>query len=397
MLILQDISARLTMQITRFINAFKRLETPFYFYDLDILDQTLRTYTKFLRKYGYQAHYALKANANPRILEIIQRAGLGADCVSGNEVQLALDMGFDPDTIVYAGVGKSDKEIRTALQGGIFSFNCESVPEIRIINELASQTGKAAKISLRLNPNIDAHPNKHITTGRSRDKFGISEWMLDDVLKEIAAGSNIKLVGLHFHIGSQVTDMKVFELLCQKVNDFQRWFESRGIRLEHINLGGGIAIDYNDPAGNPVSPFEAYFQTINRTLEVRKGQKIHFEPGRAIVGQCGYLISRVLYVKIGKGKKFVILDAGMNDLIRPALYGARHAICNITSLSPGQEAYDVVGPVCESADRFGLSVKMPVTGRGDLVAICSAGAYGQVMGMRYNQRDLAPAYYSPDL
>ena len=385
------------MQLTRFVNGFKRLETPFYFYDLDILDQTLRLYTKFLRKYGYQAHYAMKANANPRILEMIHRSGLGADCVSGNEVQLALDMGFDPDTIVYAGVGKSDKEIRTALQGGIFCFNCESVPEIRIINDLASQMGRTARISLRLNPNIDAHTNKHITTGRSRDKFGISEWMLDEVLQVIAACSNLKLIGLHFHIGSQIEDLKVFEKLCSKVNSFQRWFEEQNIRLEHINLGGGIAIDYNDPFANPFSPFESYFKTINEKLEVRKGQKIHFEPGRALVAQAGYLISRVLYIKIGKGKKFAILDAGMNDLIRPALYGASHAIFNITSDSQKNEVYDVVGPVCESADRFGLAVKLPVTARGDLIAICSAGAYGQVMGMRYNQRELAPAYYSPDL
>ena len=385
------------MQFSRFINAFKRLETPFYFYDLDILDQTLRTYTKNLVKYGYKAHYAMKANANPRILEIIQRSGLGADCVSGNEVQLALDMGFDPETIVFAGVGKSDKEIRTALQGGIFSFNCESVPEIKIINELAAQTGKIARISLRLNPNIDAHTNKHITTGRSRDKFGISEWMMDDVLQLFSQSKNIKLIGLHFHIGSQVTDMKVFEMLCDKVNYFQRWFEQKEIRLEHINLGGGVAVDYKNPLENLYSPFETYFETINRNLELRKGQKVHFEPGRALVAQCGFLISRVLYVKIGKGKKFAILDAGMNDLIRPALYGVQHAVCNFTSASEKTEVYDVVGPVCESADRFGQSVRLPETSRGDMVAICTAGAYGQVMSMRYNQRELAQAYYSPDL
>jgi len=385
------------MQFSRFINAFNRLETPFYFYDLDILDQTLRTYTKNLIKYGYRAHYAMKANANPRILEIIQRSGLGADCVSGNEVQLALDMGFDPETIVFAGVGKSDKEIRTALQGGIFSFNCESVPEIKIINELAAQTGKIARISLRLNPNIDAHTNKHITTGRSRDKFGISEWMMDDVLQLFSQSKNIKLIGLHFHIGSQVTDMKVFEMLCDKVNYFQRWFEQKEIRLEHINLGGGVAVDYKNPLENLYSPFETYFETINRNLELRKGQKVHFEPGRALVAQCGFLISRVLYIKIGKGKKFAILDAGMNDLIRPALYGVQHAVCNFTSASEKSEVYDVVGPVCESADRFGLSVRLPETSRGDMVAICTAGAYGQVMSMRYNQRELAQAYYSPDL
>ncbi|MDD2642188.1 MAG: diaminopimelate decarboxylase [Bacteroidales bacterium] len=384
------------MRLTRFINAFERLETPLYFYDLDILDQTLRLYTKILRKYGYTAHYAMKANANPRILEVIQRTGLGADCVSGNEVQLALDMGFDPQEIVYAGVGKSDKEIRTALQGGIFSFNCESVPEIKIINDLAAQMAKTAQVSLRLNPNIDAHTNKHINTGRSKDKFGISEWMFNEVLEVFQSCQNIKLKGIHVHVGSQVSDMNVFENLCKKVNDFQVWFEQKGIKLEHINLGGGLAVDYENPLENLFSPFETYFELINKNLEVRKGQKVHFEPGRSLVAQCGFLISRVLYVKIGKGKKFVILDAGMNDLVRPALYGARHKILNISSAG-APVVYDVVGPVCESSDTFARSVTLPETRRGNLIAICSAGAYGQTMAMRYNQRDLAQAYYSTDL
>ncbi|MFY9116659.1 MAG: diaminopimelate decarboxylase [Bacteroidales bacterium] len=385
------------MQLTRFVNAFKRLETPFYFYDLDILDQTLRLYTKIIRKYGYHAHYAMKANANPQILEIIHRAGLGADCVSGNEVQLALDLGFDPDTIVFAGVGKTDKEIKLSLQGGIFSFNCESVQEIKVINDLAAQMGKTAGISLRLNPDIDAKTIKQITTGRSKDKFGISGKDLTEALGVINNCPNVKLLGLHVHVGSQITEMDVFVKLCEKMNAFQKWFERKNVTLEHINMGGGLAIDYEKPLENPISPFETYFETIHRHLEVRKGQKIHFEPGRTLVGQAGFLISSVLFVKKGQGKEFVIIDAGMNDLIRPALYQARHVIYNITSTAKRKKTYDVVGPVCESSDRFDESARLPVTERGDLLAICSAGAYGQVMSMRYNQKELAQAYYSSEL
>ncbi|PKP38561.1 MAG: diaminopimelate decarboxylase [Bacteroidetes bacterium HGW-Bacteroidetes-14] len=372
---------------------FGTLETPFYYYDLKLLRKTLDEYTSYLHKYNYHAHYAFKANANDRILSVIREYGLGADCVSGNEVALALKSGFSPDKIVYAGVGKSDKEIITALSGGIFSFNCESVPEIEIINSIASSMGKTAGISLRINPDIDAHTHKYISTGRSQDKFGISPWMFDDVLATVSKSKNVHLTGLHFHVGSQITDLKVFAMLCKRVNEIQRWFEERGVKIENINLGGGLGIDYENPGENPVSDFKTYFEIVNKNLEVRPGQQVHFEPGRTIVAQCGTLVSRVLYVKIGKGKKFAILDAGMNDLIRPALYQAKHKIENLTSKGRKMR-YDVVGPICESSDRFGKNIILPATSRGDLIAIRSAGAYGQVMAMRYNQKELAPEYYS---
>ncbi len=384
------------MKLTEYSEAFARFDTPFYFYNMDILDNTLRTYMKLLTRYGYKAHYALKANANPRILEIILRSGFGADCVSGNEVRLALDMGFGPENIVFAGVGKTDKEIQTALQNDLFSINCESIPEIQVVNAQAAQMGKKACISLRLNPNIDAHTHQKITTGRSKDKFGISEWMLPEVMEVLKDSKNLKIKGLHFHVGSQVTNMSVFETVCEKANEFQSWFEQHGYSCEYINLGGGLGIDYNDPLEHPLAPFDTYFETLHKHLEVRKGQKVHLEPGRSLVGQCGFLISRVLFVKIGRGKKFAIIDAGMNDLIRPALYGAQHAIVNLTSTGKPVH-YDVVGPVCESSDRFGRSVSLAACRRGDLLAICSAGAYGQVMAMRYNLRDLAPAVYSTDI
>lgn len=375
------------------LTKFKALETPFYYYDLVLLRETLDLYKKGIEKYGFHAHYALKANANEKILSVIKKYGLGADCVSGNEVTLALKSGFDADNVVYAGVGKSDKEIITALKAGIFSFNCESIPEIEVINDLAGGLGRKAKISLRINPDIDAHTHKYISTGRKQDKFGISPWMFESVLSTIGRCQNIDLIGLHFHVGSQITEMHVFEILCQRVNELQGWFREHDLLLGSINLGGGLGVDYNDPDANPVPDFNSYFSIIDKNLIRYPGQTIHFEPGRAIVAQCGSLISRVLYVKIGKGKKFAILDAGMNDLIRPALYQAHHKLQNLTSQGRIMR-YDVVGPVCESSDRFGINIPMPKTDRGDIIAIRSAGAYGQVMRMRYNQKELAPEYYS---
>ncbi|MDD3200748.1 MAG: diaminopimelate decarboxylase [Bacteroidales bacterium] len=378
------------------VEVFKTIETPFYFYDVELLKQTLDIYKFQIDKYGYNAHYAMKANANDRILEIIKSYGLGADCVSGNEVKLAVKSGFAPEKIVYAGVGKSDKEIKAALNAGIFSFNCESIPEIKVINDFAGQLGKKAKISLRINPDIDAHTHKYISTGRKEDKFGISPWMFNDVADILIECHNLEFLGLHFHVGSQITDLSVFELTCRRVEELQKWFIERGMNVRNINLGGGLGVDYNEPNEHPIAQFEEYFSVINKNLIVRPGQKIHFEPGRAIVAQCGHLISRVLYVKVGQKKKFAILDAGMNDLIRPALYQAHHDIENLTS-DGRKMRYDVVGPVCESSDRWGNNIMLNKAERGDIVALHTAGAYGQVMAMKYNQRDLAKAYYSDQM
>ncbi len=378
------------------LRSFSSIETPFYYYDNSLLRETLSLYTKFTNKYGYSAHYALKANAEPEILNKIRDAGLGADCVSGNEVALALKSGFTPDKVVFAGVGKSDKEIKTALEGGIFCFNCESIPEIKIINELAGAMGRKAKIAIRVNPDIDAHTHKYISTGRKQDKFGISPWMFEEVLSVFKNSPNLEFTGLHFHIGSQILELDIFRILCNRIEEIQQWFLERGVFIENLNLGGGLGIDYKAPDTHPIADFEQYFSIIHSNLKVRQGQRVHFEPGRAIVGQCGSLISRVLYIKEGKGVKFAILDAGMNDLIRPALYQALHKLENLSS--DGRPLYyDVVGPVCESSDRWGKRVLLNKMERGDLIAIRSAGAYGQVMGMKYNQRDLAKAYYSDNL
>jgi len=378
------------------VEAFGTIETPFYFYDMDLLRKTLDIYKSQIEKYGYNAHYALKANANDRIIDTIRSYGLGADCVSGNEVKLAVRSGFDPQKVVYAGVGKSDKEIRAALRAGIFSFNCESVPEIRIINDLAAGMGKRARISIRVNPDIDAHTHKYISTGLKENKFGISPWAFQDVADTLAQCRHIEFLGLHFHVGSQITELPVFSLLCRRVEELQQWFIEHQLPIRNINLGGGLGIDYQNPNGDPIARFEEYFALIHKNLVVRPGQHVHFEPGRALVGQCGHLISRVLYVKMGKEKKFAILDAGMNDLIRPALYQAYHDIENLSN-SGRKLRYDVVGPVCESSDSWGQKRMISRCQRGDLVAIHSAGAYGQVMAMRYNQKDLAKAVYSDDL
>lgn len=390
------------MELAQYMGPFEKYETPFYFYDMDLLDSALRACSRCLLQYGYIGHYAMKANANPRILEMVIRAGFGADCVSGNEVQLAHDVGFDPNLIVFSGVGKTDKEIRIALKCGIFCINVESLPEIEVINELAAQMGKTAPISLRLNPNIDAHTHRKITTGLSLNKFGIGDGSLPQLPALLAACSHVKLRGIHFHIGSQITDLQVFETLCHRVNEMQRWFEDHDLPIEHISMGGGLGIDYTQPLEHPIAAFQDYFATFHKYLEVRKGQKVHFEPGRSLVGPCGFLIARVLFVKEGRGRRFVVLDAGMNDLIRPALYGAHHAILNLSAVrrqtegAQPQAVYDVVGPICESSDVFARRVRLPITQRGDVVAICAAGAYGQVMAMRYNQRDLAKDFYSTD-
>lgn len=372
----------------------KEIPTPYYYYDLELLENTLQTVLEESGKRGYQVHYAIKANANPTLLRLISHYGFGADCVSGNEIQRALECRFPADRIVYAGVGKSDREIEFALQNDIFCFNCESLPEIEIIDTIAGKMGKKARIALRINPNVDAHTHHYITTGIEENKFGIYLYDLEHVIKAVSSLRHIRLIGLHFHIGSQITDMTVFRGLCLRANEIQEKLKTQGILLPHINFGGGLGVDYQHPDENPLADFATYFATFAQFFEPAPQQEIHFELGRSIVAQCGNLITKVLYVKAGKKRKFVILDAGMNDLLRPALYQAFHKIENLSSNRPS-EKYDVVGPICESADCFGKEVELPATARGDLLAIRSCGAYGETMASRYNLRDLPQAVFSP--
>ena len=375
------------------INLFKELETPFYYYDTALLKETINAIIKAAPK-QYQIHYALKANANETLLNIIKEAGFGADCVSGNEIKRAVESGIETNKIVFAGVGKSDKEINYALDHTIFCFNVESIHELQVMNELAKNKNKTASIALRINPNVDAYTHKYITTGLEENKFGINPYQFDAVLDEIKKCTHIQLIGLHFHIGSQIQDLNPFKNLCLRVNEINKWFISKGYLLPHLNLGGGLGINYKEPDKEAIVDFKAYFDVFQNFLEVLPQQKIHFELGRCIVAQCGSLISKVLYIKNGINTNFAILDAGMTELIRPALYQAYHKIENITANNSLVEKeknqmlkYDIVGPICESSDCFGKAVDLPQTKRGDLIAIRSAGAYGEVMSSRYNLRD----------
>ncbi len=379
------------------IEAFRKLPTPFYYYDLDLLQATLKIAMEESTKHGYKLHYALKANSNPRILQTISKMGYGADCVSGNEVSRAIENGFDPKQVVFSGVGKSDQEINVALAQDILCFNCESLQELEVINGLAAGMGATADIALRINPNVHAFTHKYITTGLEENKFGINPWEFDAILERLKQLRNLELVGLHFHIGSQITDLTAFKNLCVRVNEINQWFAGQHIFPRIINLGGGLGIDYHHPDDNLVPDFKSYFNVFREFTELLPGQELHLEPGRALVAQCGSLITKVLYIKNGVNVNFAICDAGMTELIRPALYQAFHKIQNITSRSEEKIKYDVVGPICESSDCFGKSVLMPMTQRGDLVAIRSAGAYGETMASQYNLRDLVKGVYSGEI
>ena len=379
------------------VNKFRELETPFYYYDVNVLRETLSCINKEAGKYNnFCVHYAVKANANHKVLTIIRESGLGADCVSGGENRAAIKAGFPTNKIVYAGVGKTDWEINLGLDYDIFCFNVESVPELEIINELAAAKGKTARVAFRINPNVGAHTHANITTGLAENKFGISMEDMDKVIDMAGTLPHVKFVGLHFHIGSQILDMGDFVALCNRVNELQEKLYARQIIVEHINVGGGLGIDYAHPNRQAIPNFTEYFATYHKHLKLRPQQTLHFELGRAVVGQCGSLISKVIYVKQGTNKQFAILDAGMTDLIRPALYQAYHKIENITSEEP-METYDVVGPICESSDVFGKAIDLNKAHRGDLFALRSAGAYGEIMASAYNCRALPKGYTSEEL
>ena len=376
------------------VEKFNNIRTPFYYYDTELLQQTLDTINEEAGKHaGYKVHYAVKANVNPKVLQLIRHAGLGADCVSGGEIKAALDAGFPANEIVYAGVGKGDWEINLGLDADIFCFNVESVAELEIINELAAAKCKTARVAFRVNPDVGAHTHANITTGLAENKFGIA---LDDLIPTIERAhkmANIEFIGLHFHIGSQILDMNDFKKLCKKINEIQAELDAKGISVANINVGGGLGIDYDNPEAAPIPDFKKYFDTYATNLVLREGQTLHFELGRAVVGQCGSLITRTLYVKQGTHKQFVIVDA---DLIRPALYQAHHTIENLSSREP-LRTYDVVGPICESSDVFDKAIELPCCHRGDLIAIRSAGAYGEIMASQYNCRQLPKGYVTEDL
>lgn len=368
------------------VDRFRSERTPFYYYDTALLDATLDAAVKASSEPGFCLHYAVKANANAVLLRRIAAAGLGADTVSGGEIKAALEAGFPAEKIVFAGVGKTDEEIMLALESGVGCLNVESIEELEVVASIASRMGVKAPVALRVNPEIDAHTHHYITTGLAENKFGIALSNLDEALEMSLYDDSLQFKGFHFHIGSQITDNTPYAILCERINALQSKYS--GIAVATINVGGGLGIDYDNPDANPIPDFQSYFDVFRKHLRLRDGQQLHFELGRAIVAQCGSLITRVVYVKKGVDKKFVIVDAGMTDLIRPALYQAYHKIDNLTSESEEVEKYDVVGPICESSDTFVESEELPLTERGDILAIRSAGAYGEVMASGYNCRPL---------
>lgn len=375
---------------------FAELETPFYYYDMDVLGETLQTIKELIAPHpNYHVHYAIKANANPRIMQTIAQAGLGADCVSGGEVEAAHNASFAGKDIVFAGVGKSDREIINALNIGIHNFNVESIAELEVINELAHNLGKKAKVCFRINPNVDAHTHAKITTGLNENKFGIAMEDMIPAIREAQKMDSVEYIGLHFHIGSQILDLSVYVALCERINQLQDELEANGIQTKNINVGGGLGIDYDMPDTHPIPNFEEYFKIFTDNLKLRDGQQLHFELGRSIVAQCGSLIARTLYIKQGHTKRFVIVDAGFTELVRPAMYGAHHHTENLSVTDKTRTTkYDVVGPICESSDVFSTDELLPVTKRGDLIAFRSAGAYGEVMASTYNCRPLPKSYFS---
>lgn len=365
------------------------MHTPCYVYDLDLLRRTLAEASKASKAVANShIHYAMKANSNPTILREISREGFGVDCVSGGEIALALECGFKPEGVEFAGVGKTDEEILFALHAGIGCFNVEGTEELEVISQLAVQEGLTARVALRINPNVGAHTHANITTGLAENKFGINLENMEAAVNLAVSLPGIEFLGLHFHIGSQILDMTDFQALCNRINELQEWFINHGVALKSINVGGGLGIDYQHPEIHPIPDFKAYFDTFATHLHLLPGQEFHCEPGRSIVGQCGSLISRCTFVKKGSVKNFVILDAGMNDLVRPAMYQAYHKIENISSKDGQETLYDVVGPICESSDCFSKGIYLPKVTRGDLLAIRSAGAYGEAMASTYNTRKL---------
>ena len=379
------------------IEKFQSLRTPFYYYDMDLLRATLASINQEAGKHeNFIVHYAVKANANPSVLRCIKQAGLGVDCVSGGEIEAALKAGFSAEKIVFAGVGKSDWEINLGLHAGIYCFNVESIPELEVINELAAQQNTIAQVAFRINPDVGAHTHANITTGLAENKFGIAMRDMESVIELAQSMKNIRFIGLHFHIGSQILDMADFQALCNRINELQNQLESHRIIVKSINVGGGLGVDYQHPNRLSIPDFKSYFDTYATKLKLRPGQELHFELGRAVVAQMGSLLTRTLYIKEGAKKKFCIVDAGMTDLIRPALYQAYHKIENISSDEP-MEAYDVVGPICESSDVFAKQIDLNKAKRGDLIAIRSAGAYGEIMASQYNCRQLPQAYTSDDI
>lgn len=369
--------------------------TPCYIYDTNLLKDTFDAASKALNKHFNNAHihYAIKANTHPRIITLAKEYGMGIDCVSGGEILQALDNEITSNNIVFAGVGKTNQEIDIALDKDIFSFNCESIQEIEVINKRAKDKNKIASICIRINPNIDAKTHHYISTGQFDDKFGVSFLTTTEFLQtQLEKLKNIKFIGLHYHVGSQILDKTVFESLANTVNEHFEILLNLGIKVEHINFGGGLGIDYINPSKNPIVDFDNYFETFSKGFKFKNNVQIHFELGRSLVAQSGIIVSSVLFNKTTHLTNFLIIDAGMTELIRPALYQAKHHVESL-SMDKNIKKYHVVGPICESSDILAKNIELPETNRNDLIVIYSTGAYAKVLSSQYNLRPSAPEYF----
>ena len=364
--------------------------TPFYVYSTATLTRHYEVFTEALAGLPHLICYAMKSNSNQAVIAHLAGLGAGMDVVSGGEYARARAAGVPGDRIVFSGVGKTEGEMRQALAGGIRQFNVESEPELERLSRVATAMGATAPITLRVNPDVDARTHEKIATGRSEDKFGIPIARARAVYAMAAALPGLRVVGIDVHIGSQLTDLDPFETAYAKVADLTRALRADGHRIDRLDLGGGLGIPYQRANTAPPLPLD-YGAVIRRTVG-DLGCEIEIEPGRLISGNAGLLVAQVLYVKHGEGRDFLILDAAMNDLIRPAMYGAWHDIVPVVEPAPGiaQAPYDIVGPVCESGDTFARQRPLPPMAEGDLVAFRSAGAYGAVMSSEYNTRPLIP-------
>ena len=364
--------------------------TPFYVYSTATLTRHYRLFDEALSGLDHMICYAMKANSNQAVLNLMASLGAGVDVVSGGEYRRAKAAGFPGERIVFSGVGKTAEEMELALSGGIRQFNVESEPEMALLSGVAERLGVRAPITIRVNPDVDAKTHEKIATGKSENKFGIPISRAREVYAHAAALPGLAVIGIDVHIGSQLTDLEPYELAYTKIAELTAQLRADGHDIRRLDLGGGLGIPYERSNKAPPLPIE-YGEVVKRTVG-DLGCEIEIEPGRLIAGNAGILVAGVIYVKSGEGRDFLILDAAMNDLIRPAMYGAYHDIVPVTEAVPGTELrpFDVVGPVCETGDTFTRQRPLPPLSAGDLVAFRSAGAYGAVMASEYNTRPLIP-------
>ena len=361
--------------------------TPFYCYSTARLQDNYRSFTEPFKDLNTKIYYAVKTNPNVAVIRILAACGAGADVTSAGEMERALHAGIKPENIIFSGVGKTHDEITNALKLGIYQLNVESIPELHAISAIAVKLGKTAPIALRVNPNVAAHTHFKLATSETGVKFGIDMAQLDEAMALTKSLPALDLKGFQVHVGTHLHDYEDFNEAFSKLADIVRHWRSKGFTIDRLDLGGGVGIAYD---GQRLAPFSEYADIVHKTMG-NLGCELSFEPGRRMAGDAGVLVSRVIYDKQGISKRFLILDAGMNDLIRPAMYEARHSIVPVRPNKDGNDALaDVVGPVCETGDLFGVDYRLPGVGQGDLVAFLQTGAYGAAMSSNYNGRPLIP-------